>query len=154
MDAKRKDDFIDFIYEVRRATQAMRAFLRNKIKDSGHDLTFEMLQVLKSLWDKENVNQQELANITQKDKASLTYLLNNLAKRKLVIRTEDQNDRRNKLISLTKEGTALRKIMQPTLDEMYAVAGKDLDKESLSISINLFQKINRNFEDLTDLNQQ
>lgn len=154
MDAKRKEDFIDFIYEVKRATQAMRAFLRNKIKDSGHDLTFEMLQVLKSLWDKENVNQQELANITQKDKASLTYLLDNLSKRKLVIRTEDQNDRRNKLISLTKAGTALRKVMQPALDKMYAVAGNDLDKESLSICINLFQKINRNFEGPTDLNQQ
>lgn len=154
MDANRNEDFISFIYEVRRVTQAMRAFLRNKIRDSGHDLTFEMLQVLKSLWDKENVNQQELANITQKDKASLTYLLDNLSKRKLVIRTEDQNDRRNKLISLTKKGNELRKVMEPTLDEMYAVAGKDLDKESLSIGIKLFQKINKNFEDTIDLNQQ
>jgi DNA-binding MarR family transcriptional regulator len=144
MNTERNEDFILFMQGVTRSIHEMRSFVRNKIKEKGLDLTFEMVQILKSLWDKQHVNQQELANITMKDKASLTYLIDNLSKRGLVIRTEDKNDRRNKLISLTEEGIALRKTMQPCFDELYAVAGKDVDPKLVTAGLDLFKKINEN----------
>src|ERR1043166_8269350 len=82
------------------AQSEFKVFIRNKLKASSIDLTFEMLQVLLLLWKKDDVNQQELANLLHKDKASLTYLIDNLSKRKLVRRSEDPDDRRNKRITL------------------------------------------------------
>lgn len=147
MSTSKNEEFVTFIADVSKTTLALRTFLRNKIKAANLDLTLEMLQVLKCLWDKENTNQQEIATLTLKDKASLTYLIDNLSKRNLVVRTEDKTDRRNKLISLTPEGIALRKVIEPWLDEMYTLAGKGISSELLSSGTALFDKINTNLSE-------
>jgi DNA-binding MarR family transcriptional regulator len=142
----RNEDFIDFISSVSKSVLLMKSFLRKKIKASNLDLTFEMVQVLKTLWNKENINQQEIANVTQKDKASLTYLIDNLTKRNLVVRTEDKSDRRNKLITLTPKGAALKDVMQPWFEDMYAVSGHGITPELLSAGKTVFQQMISNLE--------
>ncbi len=121
-----------------------KSFIRNKFKENNIDLTFEMLQVLVLLWKKEGANQQELANLLHKDKASLTYLIDNLSKRKLVQRTEDPDDRRNKRISLLPEGTKLYNLIQPWIDEMYSIAGRDIPLQQFKDGIILFEKMQDN----------
>jgi DNA-binding MarR family transcriptional regulator len=124
-----------------------KVFIRNKLKAHNIDLTFEMLQVLLLLWKKDDVNQQELANLLHKDKASLTYLIDNLSKRKLVQRSEDPADRRNKRITLMSEGARLNDIIRPWIDEMFTIAGKDIPVQLLKDGIALFEKM------LTNLRQ-
>jgi DNA-binding MarR family transcriptional regulator len=82
----------------------VRQFIQVKIKEHGINITFEMLEVMSCLWRQDGINQQEIAGITLRDKSSMTYLLDNLVKRKLVHRVEDENDRRNKLIYLQRKG--------------------------------------------------
>lgn len=118
--------------------------IRNRLKTSNLDLTFEMLQVLLLLWKKDGVNQQELANLLHKDKASLTYLIDNLSKRKLVQRKEDQDDRRNKIITLTKEGAGMYDVVRPWIDELFTIAGKDIPVHLFKDSIALFEKMQDN----------
>jgi DNA-binding MarR family transcriptional regulator len=140
--------FSDFTKAMSMAQSELKSFLRTKFKEHNIDLTFEMLQVLIHLWNKEGVNQQELANLIGKDKASLTYLIDNLAKRDLVQRTEDGDDRRNKIITLKPEGARLKDIIRPWIDEMYTVAGQDVPIELLENGINLFNKIYHNLNKL------
>ncbi len=122
-----------------------KAFIRNKFKENNVDLTFEMLQVLINLWAKQGFNQQELANVLLKDKASLTPLIDNLSKRGLVQRTEDANDRRNKLITLTQKGKEFEQQVQPWIEELFSIAGKGLTVQELTTSIALFEKMSGNF---------
>lgn len=121
-----------------------KSFIRNKLKENNLDLTFEMLQVLLLLWKKDDVNQQELANLLHKDKASLTYLIDNLSKRKLVKRSEDPSDRRNKRITLMSEGARLNDIIRPWIDEMFTIAGKDIPAQLFKDGIALFEKMQTN----------
>lgn len=121
-----------------------KVFVRNKLKESNLDLTFEMLEVLILLWKKEGVNQQELANLLHKDKASLTYLIDNLSKRKLVQRSEDPDDRRNKRITLLPDGARLHEVVRPWVDEMYTIAGTDVPVQNFKDSIALFEKMRAN----------
>ena len=148
MTITKNDTFSAFTTVMSKAQLEIKSFLRNKFKEHNIDLTFEMLQVLNHLWTKEGVNQQELANLLHKDKASLTYLIDNLAKRNLVQRTEDGNDRRNKIITLKPEGASLKDIIRPWIDEMYTVAGQDVAVELLENGINLFNKISNNLNQL------
>jgi DNA-binding MarR family transcriptional regulator len=104
-----------------------------------------MLQVLTHLWEKDGVNQQELANLLHKDKASLTYLIDNLSKRGLVKRTEDVDDRRNKIITLQPEAIRLRNVLRPWVDEMYAIAGKDIPVQQLKEATLMNEKMVENF---------
>jgi len=123
---------------------AYRQFLQCTLKAHKMGLTFEMLQVMGCLWKKDGVNQQEITNITVKDKASMTYLIDNLTKRNLVKRQEDPNDRRNKLILLTEQGKQLKSKIQPFIDEMYQVAGKSIEIALLNDCMEVLSKVENN----------
>ncbi|MEI6950082.1 MarR family transcriptional regulator [Paraflavisolibacter sp. H34] len=142
--------FSCFMATMGKASSKIKAFLRAKLKDHNMDLTFEMLQVLNHLWDKDGVNQQELANLLHKDKASLTYLIDNLSKRELVQRTEDASDRRNKIIRLLPEGKRLEGIVRPWLCELSVAAGKEVPVALLQDGITLFSRIYSNLCQLED----
>ena len=122
-----------------RAMAELRVLLRQqiqeKIKENGVNLTFEMLEVLSCLWRRDGIIQQEIADYTLRDKSSLTYLLDNLVKRKLVSRVEDENDRRNKLIFLTQEGLALKDQLYPWAIEVYQAASEKLDETALETAV-------------------
>ncbi|WP_242917995.1 MarR family winged helix-turn-helix transcriptional regulator [Pontibacter liquoris] len=120
--------------------------MRQKFKAYDVNITFEMLEVLRFLWKKDGINQQEIADAILKDKASLTYLLDNLVRRKLVQRTEDSRDRRNKIITLTKEGQQMKDLILPWITEMYEIAGREIPNELIGSGLLLFESIYRNFE--------
>jgi DNA-binding MarR family transcriptional regulator len=125
---------------------AYRKFIQCKLKEHKVDLTFEMLQVMYCLWTNDTINQQEIANVTVKDKASMTYLIDNLTKRGLVSRIEDTSDRRNKLILLTEEGKLLKTKIQPVMDEMHEVSGKNIDVAKLKEFMAVLDKIEENLK--------
>src|ERR1700722_6811665 len=104
---------------------AFRKHMQGKIRSLDLHLTFEMLEVMICLWRQDGVNQQLIADITLRDKSAMTYLVDNLIKRKMITRKEDERDRRNKLIYLTAEGRQLQETLQPWVAEMYdrATAG-------------------------------
>lgn len=81
----------------------LKAFSRN-----GLDITTEQWTVLSCIRDKDKIIQQDICELTQKDKPSVTRLINNLEKKKLVRRESDPADRRNNLIHLTAGGAALK----------------------------------------------
>ena len=71
----------------------------------------------------------------------MTYLLDNLVKRKMVKRVEDESDRRNKLIYLTKEGNELKEQLHPWVAEVYAMASGDVEINNLKNSILVLNKM-------------
>ena len=84
-----------------------RTFLR-AFATEGIEITTEQWSVLACLWQKDKVTQQELCDLTSKDKPSMTRLIDKLEMRNLVTRVADHNDRRTNLIHLTDAGNALQ----------------------------------------------
>jgi DNA-binding MarR family transcriptional regulator len=74
------------------------------------------------------------------------YLLDNLVRRKLVQRTENSQDCRNKIITLTKEGHEMKDLITPLITEMYEIAGREIPNELIGSGLLLFETIYRNFE--------
>ena len=99
------------------------------------DITYEMIRVIKVLSRNGATNQQEIADRTNRNKASLTSLLDNMMKRNLIVRAEDPSDRRNKIISLTKLGKETEALVDPMLHDFYQKMLLDIPQEQLS-SIN------------------
>ncbi|PTS94586.1 MarR family transcriptional regulator [Pedobacter sp. HMWF019] len=134
--------------ELGRAVIEMRSrsrqFIQARIKENQLNITYEMLEVLMCLWEKDGINQQEIASRIIKEKASMTYLIDNLSKRALVKREEDENDRRNNLIYLTEKGKHLQEELLPWAMEMYAAASADLSAEAIISSTKLIQQLTRN----------
>ncbi|HEV3221679.1 MAG TPA: MarR family transcriptional regulator [Puia sp.] len=146
-----KKNTAEMALELGRCMTEMKNFLRqhiqSKIKEHRIDITFEMLEIMACLWNKDGINQQELADITIKDKSSMTYLVDNLVKRNMVSREPDTNDRRNNLICLTKEGKFLQKKLHPWILEMYDKAAFGSQQSEIEKSIKLIKRMTGNLKD-------
>jgi MarR family transcriptional regulator, organic hydroperoxide resistance regulator len=142
---KESDAIIEFVDAVITMRQAIKQLAQQKIKDlHDREITYEMLQVLIVLWKKNQVNQQEVANTVQKNKASLTPLIDNLVKKKLVTRSEDPDDRRNKIISLTRTGKQYKKKFAPMMTELYALIKGSIPDEKLQQTTTILLSASRN----------
>ena len=125
---------------------AIRQFLQQKVKENNLDISFELLEVLAYLHTNNGVNQQVLADMMVKDKSSMTYLINNLVKRDMVVRTEDENDRRNKLIFLKKEGQDYMEKINPWVLEIYRRASAGIDIAAIEDALSLAGNMNKNLK--------
>lgn len=104
-----------------KATVAISRRLLKNFRDAGIDVTIEQWSVLYQLWKQDGVSHQQLSDATFRDKPSITRLVDNMEKNKLVRRVGNKKDRRIKLVQLTAEGKRLE-------EETLAVANKTLNE--------------------------
>jgi DNA-binding MarR family transcriptional regulator len=102
----KKGELYSFI--TGKASTAIARRLQKNFKQSGLDITIEQWSVLYHLWKEEGQSQQQLCYATFRDKPSITRLVDNLEKLKLVKRVPSKEDRRINLIYLTKEAIQLQ----------------------------------------------
>lgn len=126
-------EFRELMLQVFRTRMAFRRAMQRTLKRNNAGITFEMLQVLSSLWHEQGITQQVLAERTAKDKACLTNLMNNLEKKGYVRREEDPTDRRSKLVFLTNEGEEFRNQIRPILDQVYVNAEQTIGLEGIKV---------------------
>lgn len=88
-------------------TTAINRRLFRDFRTAELNLTPEQFTILLSLFYKDGITQQELANSTFKDKTGITRLLDNLQKQSLIERKVDEVDRRINQIYLTQVGREL-----------------------------------------------
>lgn len=125
-----------------------RQHFMKKMKEHKIDVTIEMLEVLYVLWKKDNINQQVIVSETNRNKASLTSLIDNLTSRGLVQRNSDPTDRRNNLIALTKEGEKYQEKLMPIMAEVNQSLQSDISSQELETAIAVLQKVNQKMVEL------
>ena len=96
-------------YAMGRATRTLTTLVNFNFTKAGYEVTCEQWSVLVNLGKKNGQRQQELASLTCKDKTTITRLIDNMEKHNLVVRLPDKNDKRQKLIYLTKKGRDLHR---------------------------------------------
>ena len=119
--------------------KAMIALTNKKIKEAGHDFSLEHAIILKNLLEKDGQSQQELAKNTFKHKASITFLINNMVKRNLVVRVPDQSDKRGRLIYLTDLGRGLLNKIFPFLFDQMQKVTEQIDEKDLRLCISILE---------------
>jgi DNA-binding MarR family transcriptional regulator len=107
----KRGELYSFITGV--ASTAIARRLQKNFKQNGVEITIEQWSVLYHLWKQDGVNQQDLCNATFRDKPSITRLVDNLEKLKLVKRVSSKEDRRRNLIYLTEPA---RKLQEQTME--------------------------------------
>ena len=126
----KRGELYSFITGV--ASTAIARRLQKNFKQHGIDITIEQWSVLYHLWKQDGLSQQELCSATFRDKPSITRLVDNLEKQKLVKRVASLEDRRINLIYLSETASALRdqtmEMANQTLNEaLTAVSAKEIE---------------------------
>jgi DNA-binding MarR family transcriptional regulator len=102
-----------YSFTTGKASTAMARRLQKNFKQNGIEITIEQWSVLYHLWKQDGMSQQELCNATFRDKPSITRLVDNLEKLKLVKRVASKEDRRMNMIYLT---DTAKKLQEQTMD--------------------------------------
>jgi DNA-binding MarR family transcriptional regulator len=115
------------------ASTAIARRLQKNFKQEGIEITIEQWSVLYHLWKKDGISQQELCTASYRDKPSITRLVDNLEKLKMVKRVGSPTDRRMNLIYLTEAARKLQlqtmQIAELTLNEaLDGVSGSDIER--------------------------
>jgi transcriptional regulator, MarR family len=134
-------EFRELMLTIFRTRMAFRRAMQRTLRQNDAGITFEMLQVLSSLWREQGITQQVLADRTAKDKACLTNLMTNLEKKGYVCRKEDPTDRRNKLVFLTPEGEQFKEQIRPILDLVYVHAEQEIGRTNIALMMSELENI-------------
>jgi DNA-binding MarR family transcriptional regulator len=131
-------------YAMGRATRALGALVNRNFAHAGYDVTCEQWSVLVNLGKKNGQSQQELAGLICKDKTSVTRLIDNMEKHSLVVRIPDKNDRRQKLIYLTKKGQDLQAKLVIVIQKTLLEAQKSIKMKDLEICKSVLHQLYEN----------
>jgi DNA-binding MarR family transcriptional regulator len=114
-----------------RLSDALNRHLTRKFRAAGLDITTEQWGILVCLWNKDQQTQQSISVQTYKDKASITRLLDSLAKRDLIVRISDPSDRRINIIHLTEKGKELEEKAMTMVKESFDQAINGINHSDL-----------------------
>ena len=111
------------------ASTAVARRLQKNFKQAGIEITIEQWSVLYHLWKEDGLSQQELCKRSFRDKPSITRLVDNLEKLKLVKRFPSKEDKRINLVYLSQVAHKLQEetlnMANQTLNEALEGVGED-----------------------------
>jgi DNA-binding MarR family transcriptional regulator len=132
------------------ASRAVKNALKKKFTGEGYNFSFEQWHLLMFLWFEDNRTQKELAELCQKDKATMTRLIEGLARRNYLIKSIDPLDHRSRRIKLTEKGREVRHILMPMATEVMNRSRKGLTDKELILLKKLLRRIFENLETISD----
>ena len=111
------------------------------------DLTRHQWLVLKKLIENDGQPQNNLAFITDRDKTSLTRLINTMERKNLVLRIPDISDKRINNVFISDKGKAVLESSIPLMHELVERLQGGLSKGELEQTIKILRRVRYNLED-------
>jgi DNA-binding MarR family transcriptional regulator len=129
-----------------KASTALARRLQKNFKQNGVEITIEQWSVLYHLWKQDGLSQQELCNATFRDKPSITRLVDNLEKLKLVKRVSSKEDRRMNLIYLTETATRIQDQTMDLANQTLNEALENVDQADIELCKSVLQQVYDNLK--------
>ena len=122
----------------------LKQFIAAKLRQMDVPLTPEQFILIDLLWNQGSMSQQQLADQMQKDKNSVTKLVDALERKGFVVREQNRQDRRSNTLVLTEKAEGLKQGAKQKgisiLDEMLI----GISEEELRSFLVTLGKLNRN----------
>ncbi len=125
---------------------------QNRVRNQAEQLmaplgvTPEQWAILVRLWQKDDLPQSDLAELTFRDKGSVTRLIDGLERRGYVARARDPRDARSHRILLTREGRDLEKQLLPLVQRFVARWTRGIGGEDLAVTLRTLRALYRNLD--------
>lgn len=126
------------------AHTSMFRHLSKLMKAQNLPITPEQFSVLSHLWQKDGMQQSELALCTNRNRANVTRIIDILEREGIVLRKDDAADRRVFKIFLTDKGKTLRADTAKCAAQSIKDSLKGISKEEIEICKKVLLKIQSN----------
>lgn len=133
------------------AHNSVKQCMSEVFQKGGFNLTPEQFLVMDTLWDEGVLTQQQIADITMRDKNSIVKLIDGLENRKLVRRVSNPKDRRQNLIEVTPYSRKIKdKVTELSLESVATIVG-DIPREDLESFVKTLARMGKNMNPKSDL---
>ncbi len=141
-------DFNETIFPwLGKTSKLMNMFISDVFHKNNIQITKQQWIVLKILSEKsDGIIQNELACITERNKASLTRLINVMEKNNLVARVPSKLDSRKNLIKITHSGEHLFNITKPIMIASIKAIENNISVDEMNIFLKVMSKIQTNLK--------
>lgn len=136
------EDAYNLMYSICMTSIAIKDGFKKEFLKNGFNITIDNFMILSCLWKHDHLSQQELCELTGKTKPNLAKILDSMEKKRLIMRTNNPNDRRSFLIALTTYSIYLK-------DNIIAAAEKYSNQFFDLITKTDIQNLNHTLEQLT-----
>ena len=152
MDEKIRSKKDRFIPVMNRCNKSVQLVMEQQMQASAIGLTIKQYILLHRVGERERP-QHELAMITNRDKGSLTRLIQLLEKKQFVKRSLCKNDSRKMRVNITKKGIDALKKGSEIVNKSFETIGKVLSDKEQATLIKICLKLNDRADDLQNENK-
>lgn len=136
------NNVVNFLLE--QTVRQMRGYAQRQLDTLQTGITVDQWVLLKIIEERKQISQVELAQVSQKDTASITRILDLLQKKGLIQRIDDEHDRRKYMISLTTEGVEFVMRNLPFVNQIRSQIVQGLSQEEIRTLKDILDKIRQN----------
>lgn len=122
----------------------LKQFLATKLRQMDVPLTPEQFMLIDLLWNHGEMSQQQLADQMQKDKNSVTKLVDAIERKGFVVRQQNLNDRRSNTLVLTEKANQLKPGAKQKGISILDQILEGIDEEELRAFLTTLRKLNNN----------
>jgi DNA-binding MarR family transcriptional regulator len=141
------------LHWVNRLSFLTRKNLSQKFEDNGFSISTEEWAILLILWSKGEQTPSALADVTFRDRTTITRFIDQMVKKGIVIREHDEKDRRRVLIKTSERGRNLEQELVPIARDVIAMATKGLSPQDIETTIQTLSRMTHNLLDADGLNK-
>lgn len=122
----------------------IKRLMEERLKE--YNLTHLQFSILMNLHKNNVTTQKELLKYSYGDEASITRLVDRLEAKGYLNRVQSNEDKRKKMLTLTKEGKDLTEKLIICANEVNELLVKDLEKDESKELLNLLKKVHYSFD--------
>lgn len=131
----------NIIYQVSRIDRFFSNELSRRFRSKGKDITSEQFSILVLLFYQENISQQEMADQLERDKTTISRVVQGMLKKDLIQWNENPEDRRQKRISLTEKGRNIQTELVQVSGTLYEEVLQEIYTRDLTIALKVIQQL-------------
>jgi DNA-binding MarR family transcriptional regulator len=126
---------------------SMLALVQRRLQEKEVPLTSEQFKVLNLVYLEPGINQKAVAQTLRKDKPGVTRLVEGLERSYLIIRKQDEEDRRNRRLFLTEDGKKVREKIEPIVKEVHDVLYQNISNKEIEQFKEIVRKMRTNINE-------
>ncbi len=123
------------------ASLNVRHWAKRVLADMEYDLTHEQIVCLLELGRHDGLELGQLAKHMDRERTTVTRMIDGLEKRNLVVRVADRGDKRNRLVYLTKLGKKRVEELEPIVQEFYRKVLDGISQPNMEVTLKTLQAI-------------
>jgi len=146
MDYKNKTPEAPFFKSIGTCFMALKRYGSRLLSQKSFDFSMEQILVLKILEDEEGLHLTQLAEKCERDKTTITRMINGLERRNLVVKVPSETDSRQKSIYLTHLGKEKIGELAPLTEEIQKIAFGGIDPDHIKLAQDVLNRVTNNLE--------